>query len=217
MRSLTPPRAAAAAAAPPSRATTAVRAMASPPPPPAAARLAALEAKVADVRARFPDVPGISPRNLRAAQAAAGARVVVVDVREAAEIAVSRIPGALSAAEFERRRGELLASDSAGGAAPMIVTYCTVGVRSAQYARKLLRGGGAADVRNLDGSILAWTHAQLPLEEGGGGAGGAPTRRVHVFASDWALQADGYEPVVFDRPLLALVRGRLPPWLGGAR
>ncbi len=198
--------------------------MASPPPPPAppaAARLAALEAKVADVRARFPDVPGISPRELRDAQAAGGARVIVVDVREAAEIAVSRIPGALAAAEFERRRGELLASDSAaGGAAPMVVAYCTIGVRSAQYARKLLRGGGAADVRNLDGSILAWTHAQLPLEAGGGGAGGAPgalTRHVHVFASDWALQADGYEPVTFERPLLALVRGRLPPWLGGAR
>lgn len=28
------------------------------------------------------------------------------------------------------------------------------------------------------------------------------TQRVHVFSRDWALQADGYEPVVFQQPLL---------------
>jgi hypothetical protein len=48
------------------------------------------------------------------------------------------------------------------------------------------------------------THAGLPLVDPE--TGGA-TRRVHVYAPRWALQADGYDPVVFPRPLLR--------WAGG--
>lgn len=47
----------------------------------------------------------------------------------------------------------------------------------------------------------AWnqTHAGLPLVDP---SSGTETQRVHCFAPRWALHADGYTPVVFERPLV---------------
>lgn len=47
--------------------------------------------------------------------------------------------------------------------------------------------------------LAVQTHAQLPLVEEGDRS--QETKRVHVYSSNWALQADGYEPVAFDAPL----------------
>lgn len=44
------------------------------------------------------------------------------------------------------------------------VCYCTVGYRSAQSAKDLHKVGNFKEVYNLRGSILAWTHAGMPLE-----------------------------------------------------
>jgi sodium/bile acid cotransporter 7 len=107
-------------------------------------------------------------------------KVLLVDVREPRERRVSTLPGAISREELEARRVE------AGDA--VLVAYCTIGLRSGRYARRLRARGYEA--YNLRGSILAWTHAGGELA-----SEGRPTRRVHVVARRWALQAQGYEPV----------------------
>lgn len=129
---------------------------------------------------KFPTVEGITASELLA-DLDGGRQVVLVDVRKPEEQAVSMIPGALTQKEFEQRRDSL--HDET------IVTYCTAGYRSGLYAKKLQKKGW--QVLNLEGSLLAWTHAGGPLSD----SQGEPTKRVHVYSSDWSLESSEYDPV----------------------
>eukprot|EP00475_Leptophrys_vorax_P007774 TRINITY_DN14938_c1_g3_i2.p1 TRINITY_DN14938_c1_g3~~TRINITY_DN14938_c1_g3_i2.p1 ORF type:complete len:308 (+),score=2.50 TRINITY_DN14938_c1_g3_i2:120-926(+) len=83
--------------------------------------------------------------------------VVVVDTREAAEMAVSMIPGgALRQSDFERQMDRFKGHT--------VVCYCTIGYRSGNYARHL-RSSHAMRALNLSGGILAWSHHHYPLTE----------------------------------------------------
>ena len=106
--------------------------------------------------------------------------VVLIDVREAREREVSRIPGAITAEEFEAAP-ERYADVAA-------VAYCTIGHRSSEYAARLTAEGHP--VRNLRGSILAWVHAGGPLVGPDG-----PTRRLHVYGRDWDLAPASIETI----------------------
>lgn len=143
-----------------------------------AEKLARIAAMYADYRKGFPDVPGVSAQELAALQA--NGEVVLVDVRTAEEQAVSMIPGALTQEDFEAERKRYEGS--------RIVTYCTIGARSGEYAAELQADG--LKVRNLEGSLLAWTHAggELAGPEG-------PTKKLHVYGKRWNLAAEGYEGV----------------------
>lgn len=52
---------------------------------------------------------------------------------------------------------------------------------------------------------------------------GAPTKRVHVYTKQWALQGEGYEPVAFSTGGVVVDMARtvaqkvLPSWLGGGK
>lgn len=138
-----------------------------------------VQALYRDYKTAFPEVRDISPEELVALRERGP--VVVVDTRTKEEQAVSMLPGAISKERFE--------ADRETHRTATIVTYCTVGYRSGRYAEQLARAG--YDVFNLAGSILAWTHAGLPLED----PRREPTRRVHVYGSDWNLAAEGYEAV----------------------
>ncbi len=138
----------------------------------------ALDEMIAQVGRRYPDVPTIGAAALRERLPAND--TVLVDVRSPAERAVSTLPGALAPEEFEERLDEL--GDCT------VVAYCTVGARSSRYARRM--GGRGVAVLNLEGSLLAWTHAGGPLTDGS-----SPTNRLHVFGPKWNLAADGYEGV----------------------
>lgn len=94
--------------------------------------------------------------------------VVLVDVRTAAEIAVSTIPGAISRAEFEAQREQM--------ANRTVIAYCTVGGRSLIFAWRYSRRG--VKVKNYVGSILAWCDSGRPLN----GPKGSPTNRVHTYS-----------------------------------
>ncbi|KAG2447601.1 hypothetical protein HYH02_007523 [Chlamydomonas schloesseri] len=122
--------------------------------------------------------------------------VVLVDVRSHAEQQVSVLPGSttLTQKQFEARGPETFHG-------VRVVCYCTAGYRSGMYAAKLRRCHSHLQVYNMRGSILAWTQAGLPLADP---RDGSHTKRVHVFSEGWALQGDGYEPVVFRRPLVSL-------------
>ena len=145
-----------------------------------AARHAAVLRLVEALKADYPDVPTISPESLR--RALPSADIVLVDVRTDAERAVSTLPGAITAEDFEDRLDEL------GRSGRTLVAYCTIGARSSAYARSMRERG--VDMMNLEGSVLAWTHAGGMLTDGG-----VPTRRLHVYGRRWDLAADGYVTV----------------------
>lgn len=98
---------------------------------------------------------------------------VLIDVRSTEEQAVSIIPGAITAKQFEANRKAY--QDRT------ILVYCTVGYRSNLYALDLIDQGIAT--KNYKGSILAWCNAKLPLVT----LKGEPTTRVHTYSSRYKV------------------------------
>lgn len=137
-----------------------------------------------------PDVPVIAVQDVASAVRESAATegdsgnewkpLLLVDVRSERETAVSIIPGAVTRDAYER--------DASKYAGFRIVPYCTVGVRSGRYARKLLEQG--VDAVNFEGSIIAWVEAGLPLVT----IDGEATRRVHTWSRSIRVPA-GYEQV----------------------
>lgn len=86
-----------------------------------------------------------------------GESCAVVDVREPMEFAGGHLGCArlIPLGELERRLGELNPEQP-------VVVVCRSGKRSAQGAN-LLQSKGFKDVRSLDGGLLAWEGAGLPL------------------------------------------------------
>jgi rhodanese-related sulfurtransferase len=142
------------------------------------AKLGRIRDMVEEYRVDFPDAPGVGVEQVSAWHAAN--EVVFVDVRSAEERAVSMLPGAITAEAFQRAPTRYEGR--------RVVAYCTIGYRSARFAERMIRAG--YPVFNFDGSILAWTHAGLPLESPEG-----PTTRLHVYGRRWDLAADGYTTV----------------------
>ena len=128
----------------------------------------------------FPSVKEITARQLQQLQRQ-GQKLVLVDVRSPEEIAISYIPGAITAAEFESNLDRYRSAT--------VIAYCTIGYRSGLYAEKLLQQQGI-EVFNLAGSLLAWSHVNGSLTNGR-----EDTRKVHVFGRQWQLTSSAYEPV----------------------
>ena len=126
----------------------------------------------------FPKVQGLTVEELD--ELMQTDEVTLVDVRPKKEREVSMIPGAISAEELEANLDQYRDTK--------IVAYCTIGYRSGVYAKELRAKG--LEVLNLEGSILAWTHAGKPLVNQEG-----PTQKLHVYGKRWNLAADGYEAV----------------------
>ena len=124
-----------------------------------------------------------------------------VDVRTDAEMEVSRIPGALRKDEFEARlrtSREAVSEEEEGQGGDKesigtVIAYCTVGVRSGRYVEAMKKEYPKLCILNLKGSILSWTHANMPLEDSTGNA----AKRVHVYGKKWDLAHPKYEAVVF--------------------
>jgi rhodanese-related sulfurtransferase len=143
-------------------------------------RRAEIEAMYEKGRSRFDGVPEVTAEELLRLLKERPGEVVVVDVRDPQEQAVSMIDGAITREEFEAAAARYRGAT--------VVPYCTVGGRSGQYARLLHESGWR--VMNFRGSILAWTHVGGGLRDAAG-----PTRRVHVWSPKANLIAQGYEAV----------------------
>jgi hypothetical protein len=65
-----------------------------------------------------------------------------------------------------------------------IVTYCSVGYRSAALALRL-HAAGYRYVENLEGSIFEWANENRPLVHDG-----KPTDRVHPYNAVWEMLLD---------------------------
>lgn len=137
-----------------------------------------------DYAREFPSVSGIPADE--AVQAFREGSAVFIDVREPGERAVATIPGALSPEEFLAARQ----ADPAQFADRTIIAYCTISYRSGVLSAQWLRESGPA-VRNLEGGLLAWTHAGGPLAA----PDGSETNRLHVFGAKWNLAPRGFETV----------------------
>lgn len=123
---------------------------------------------------QFPGVRQLPPDTLAAWQRA-GRSVVLVDVREAAEFAVSRLPGARRIAP-----GADAAALADVPKSATVVAYCSVGWRSSAFAERL-RQAGFADVANLDGAIFRWANEGRSLVD----AAGQSVRLVHPYNRLW--------------------------------
>lgn len=134
----------------------------------------------ADYKREFPAVADISPKE--AVCRMKTGRVVFVDTRTAAEMAVSTLPGAISREAFLRR--------PATYEGQTVIAYCTISYRSGKFAEEMAARG--IRIYNLTGGLLAWV-----LEGGKVYAGGVETRRIHVYGKKWDYPPSGYESVVF--------------------
>ncbi len=130
--------------------------------------------------ARLLPVPEITAAEL-ARRIAAGERILLLDVREPAEYAQSRIPGALRVPPGAPA-DMVLAEYGARMAGATVVFYCAVGWRSGlmlQGLRQAAAEAPAASLLNLRGGIFRWHAEGRSLELGTGAAG------VHPFDSAW--------------------------------
>lgn len=138
-----------------------------------------IEAMYEEFRPDFPDAEEIDVKEFLKLRARG--EVLLVDVREDYERAVSIIPGAMSKESFEEIRNDL--------ADVPVVVHCTIGYRSARYVESLRDQG--VDAYNLKGSILSWVHAGQPVVD----LEGNEMKRVHVYGKRWDLLPEGYEAV----------------------
>ncbi len=133
----------------------------------------------ADVKERFNTVQHLTAQDLKAFNPE---DVVIFDVREKGEFAVSHIGNAIRIdpdtrpAEFMRKHADLVAGKT-------VLVYCSVGVRSSALAARLarvLKRQGDTKIYNLTGGIFQWHNEGRPLARGG-----QSTRYVHPYNRSW--------------------------------
>lgn len=119
-------------------------------------------------------VPVIAAEALAARLAAPG--LLLVDVRSAAEFAVSHIAGAVCIPP-ETEEPAVMARLGADAADATVVFYCVIGLNSQTMAQGALHDlieRGAREVLTLHNGIFAWHDAGLPLVDARG-----PTPYLH--------------------------------------
>ena len=100
-------------------------------------------------RLHHPDVPELSVQGLQE-RIAAGESILLVDVRETAELGLSRIEGALHIpmSQLDQRRDEIPRDQP-------VVIFCRAGIRSLKAITEL-QAAGYSNLTNMLGGINAW-------------------------------------------------------------
>lgn len=128
----------------------------------------------------FDDVDHISTDTLAALLDADRNKVLLIDARAADEYAVSHIPGAHNAQNPSAV--EAILQTIKTGDPSSIITYCSIGYRSAELAEMLEEDDNIdLPVKNVVGSIFQWANEGRPLES----AKGEPATKVHPFNDTW--------------------------------
>ena len=154
-----------------------------------------LDTLAAELQSSYPNIGHLSTAQL--SQWNADARdLVLIDVREEGEYAVSHIDGALridpkaSASEVAKHIGSIASGKD-------VIFYCSVGVRSSQLAdraKDALQAMGAGDIYNVSGGIFAWHNEKRALMNDTG-----ETQMVHPYDRTWGKLVNrqnyvSYEP-----------------------
>ena len=128
----------------------------------------------AKIHHEFPDVPRMQTSELADQLSnSKEQKPVLLDVRTKAEFDVSHLAGATRIEPGADVTKLSLPKDKP------IVTYCSVGYRSAALAKKL-REAGYTHITNLEGSIFRWANENRPLVHDG-----QPTDKVHPYNGLW--------------------------------
>ena len=96
----------------------------------------------------------------------AGGDYVLLDTREPHEYAEAHLKGAVLVPPSEV--AELARAEKAPDTSRRVILYCRSGNRSARAAHQLQEEFGYENVANVDGGILAWQEAGLPVDEAEG-------------------------------------------------
>jgi rhodanese-related sulfurtransferase len=131
------------------------------------------------VKLKFPQVRSISTVKLAdwLSQANLGDRQppILLDTRTASEYEVSHLP---KAQRLDPKTPDLTELNHLEPDTP-IVTYCSVGVRSAKMVQRL-QSAGFTNVFNLDGSIFQWSNEGRPVYRDN-----QPVQQVHPYNASW--------------------------------
>jgi rhodanese-related sulfurtransferase len=182
--------------------------------PPPAAKDDPVRAAALAVHQQFVALHGDLPTVSFAELCALPPTTVVVDVRTAGEVAVSRMPGSITAAEFTPARS------GANGRPPPVVAVCTVGLRAAVWARDLAgRGGYAGPVYVSQGVLLHALDGGKMVRAaavGGGGEAWQSVTEVHVYHARYRLVPRGWSAAAYSTPVAAAHGLRFAPALARA-
>ena len=109
--------------------------------------------------------------------------IILLDIREADEFAISHIAGA-QRIDPEMSTENLLTQLPKDLTNKTIIVYCSVGRRSSALAARAkahLLAKGAADIVNLEGGIFAWHNEKRPLTSASGS-----TDYIHPYNEYWS-------------------------------
>ena len=138
-----------------------------------------------DIRTSFPTVAHLSTQELADwLNDTARPAPLLLDVRSQEEFAVSHLPQARHIPPNSKL-------DALFPEVPRnspIVTYCSVGHRSAELAARL-QDAGYTQVLNLEGSIFTWANEGRPLVNAQG-----PTDDVHPYNATWGQLLKSHRP-----------------------
>lgn len=107
--------------------------------------------------------------------------LLLLDIREPDEYAVSRLPGAVWVSPDISSESALIQIGDVSG--KQVVVYCSVGRRSSEFADRLqgdLRARGAVKVSNLENGIFGWHNETRDLVDAEG-----QTDLVHPYNEIW--------------------------------
>ena len=146
-----------------------------------------------NILSRFPDVKHITPEQL---QRKPTSTVLLFDVREQEEYAVSHIAGAkrippeMDANTFLREYG-------AATEGKTLIFYCSVGRRSSAMAQRLTKNSAlmATSIFNLQGGIFNWHNLNYSLVDAR-----KPTDAIHPYNPYWGLLLERREHVTSVQP-----------------
>lgn len=141
-------------------------------------RMLATEAMV---RRRFPDVLHLSSEGLMR-RVSDRSNILLLDVREAEEYAVSHLPNS-ARVDPNIRTDDFLERYASLARGKTVVFYCSVGMRSSELALRVQKGlfaAGADRVYNLNGGIFHWHNEERALINDRGA-----TSLVHKYDDNW--------------------------------
>ena len=138
-----------------------------------------LERHQCKIRHEFPEVKRISTEELTAwIDNSQRASPLLLDVRTQAEFDISHLRNARRVEPDAVIATINLPKDRT------IVTYCSVGYRSAVFARQLMRAG-YTNVTNVEGSIFKWANEDRPVYRGA-----LRVSEVHPYNGTWGKLLD---------------------------
>ena len=133
------------------------------------------------IQSQFPKIEFITIPELLAAQKSGGA-IILLDTRSKDEFDVGHLR---SARWIDPEGTDLLASLNNAPRTATIITYCSVGYRSASVADHL-RKSGFVNLRNLERGIFGWGNDGLPMVD----STGRTTKLVHPYNLLWGQYLD---------------------------